>query len=89
MCYQTYIEHLCVDSSADSSADSSVGCVPAVNPGKAAIPVNTAQFRASLWTNMEKLMDSIYSACAQVRKQGVKPSSSILLDVQERQKTDG
>ena len=72
MCY-LYIEHLCVD----SSADSSVGCVPAVNPGKAAIPVNTAQFRASLWTNMEKLMDSIYSACAQVRKQGVKPSSSI------------
>jgi predicted nucleotidyltransferase len=28
---------------------------------------NTAAFRASLWTNMEKLMDSIYSSCAQVQ----------------------
>ncbi|KAL3853402.1 hypothetical protein ACJMK2_016944 [Sinanodonta woodiana] len=38
-------------------------------PGRAAMPVtgNTAQFRASLWTNMEKLMDSIYSTCAQVQ----------------------
>ncbi|XP_023932212.1 conserved oligomeric Golgi complex subunit 5 [Lingula anatina] len=38
-------------------------------PGKAAIPAtgNTAMFRANLWTNMEKLMDNIYSACAQVQ----------------------
>ncbi|KAK3103853.1 hypothetical protein FSP39_022425, partial [Pinctada imbricata] len=37
-------------------------------PGKAAMPVtgNTAAFRASLWTNMEKMMDSIYAACSQV-----------------------
>lgn len=37
-------------------------------PGRAAMPVtgNTAAFRASLWTNMEKLMDNIYAACAQV-----------------------
>jgi len=27
---------------------------------------NTAALRATLWTNMEKLMDSIYSVCAQV-----------------------
>ncbi|KAK7101689.1 conserved oligomeric Golgi complex subunit 5-like isoform X2 [Littorina saxatilis] len=38
-------------------------------PGRAAMPMpgNTAAMRASLWTNMEKLMDSIYSACAQVQ----------------------
>ncbi|XP_052679211.1 conserved oligomeric Golgi complex subunit 5-like isoform X3 [Crassostrea angulata] len=38
-------------------------------PGRAAMPVtgNTAAFRASLWTNMEKLMDNIYAACAQVQ----------------------
>ncbi|KAL8566375.1 hypothetical protein ACOMHN_049333 [Nucella lapillus] len=38
-------------------------------PGRAAMPApgNTAAMRASLWTNMEKLMDSIYSACAQVQ----------------------
>ena len=37
-------------------------------PGVAAMPTpgNTAQFRASLWSNMEKLMDGIYSYCAQV-----------------------
>lgn len=42
--------------------------LPAGGPGRAAMPVpgNTAALRASLWTNMEKLMDSIYSACAQV-----------------------
>ncbi|XP_076469307.1 conserved oligomeric Golgi complex subunit 5-like [Babylonia areolata] len=38
-------------------------------PGRAAMPApgNTAAMRASLWTSMEKLMDSIYSACAQVQ----------------------
>ena len=30
-------------------------------------PGNTAAFRATLWTNMEKLMDTIYSTCAQVK----------------------
>ena len=38
----------------------------ATGPGKAAVPINTAQFRAALWTNMERLMDNIYSSCAQV-----------------------
>ncbi|XP_064633908.1 conserved oligomeric Golgi complex subunit 5-like [Lineus longissimus] len=38
-------------------------------PGRASLPAtgNTAAFRASLWTNMEKLMDNIYSSCAQVQ----------------------
>ncbi|XP_068132384.1 conserved oligomeric Golgi complex subunit 5 isoform X2 [Hyperolius riggenbachi] len=38
-------------------------------PGRAAMPQpgNTAAFRAALWTNMEKLMDQIYSACVQVQ----------------------
>ncbi|KAJ8301246.1 hypothetical protein KUTeg_020233 [Tegillarca granosa] len=38
-------------------------------PGKAAMPLtgNTAAFRATLWTNMEKLMDSIYATCAQIQ----------------------
>ncbi|XP_030636205.1 conserved oligomeric Golgi complex subunit 5 [Chanos chanos] len=38
-------------------------------PGRAAMPTpgNTAAFRAALWTNLEKLMDNIYSACAQVQ----------------------
>ncbi|KAJ7407104.1 component of oligomeric golgi complex 5 [Willisornis vidua] len=38
-------------------------------PGRAAMPTpgNTAAFRAALWTNMEKLMDQIYSACGQVQ----------------------
>lgn len=37
-------------------------------PGSASMPApgNTAAFRAALWTNMERLMDSIYSSCAQV-----------------------
>ncbi|XP_071486202.1 conserved oligomeric Golgi complex subunit 5-like [Diadema antillarum] len=37
-------------------------------PGKAAMPApgNTAAFRATLWTNLEKLMDQIYAACGQV-----------------------
>ncbi|XP_074644447.1 conserved oligomeric Golgi complex subunit 5-like [Tubulanus polymorphus] len=38
-------------------------------PGKASMPVTgtNAAFRAGLWTNLEKLMDNIYSACAQVQ----------------------
>ncbi|CAG5125041.1 unnamed protein product, partial [Candidula unifasciata] len=38
-------------------------------PGRAAMPTpgNAATLRANLWTNMEKLMDNIYSACAQVQ----------------------
>ncbi|XP_022527248.2 conserved oligomeric Golgi complex subunit 5 [Astyanax mexicanus] len=38
-------------------------------PGRAVIPIpgNTATFRAALWTNLEKLMDHICSACSQVQ----------------------
>ncbi|XP_043944475.1 conserved oligomeric Golgi complex subunit 5 [Protopterus annectens] len=38
-------------------------------PGRAAMPTpgNTAAFRATLWTNMEKLMDQICAACGQVQ----------------------
>ncbi|XP_073184558.1 conserved oligomeric Golgi complex subunit 5 isoform X2 [Lepidochelys kempii] len=38
-------------------------------PGRAVMPTpgNTAAFRAALWTNMEKLMDQICAACAQVQ----------------------
>ncbi|CAI9719984.1 conserved oligomeric Golgi complex subunit 5 [Octopus vulgaris] len=38
-------------------------------PGRALMPVtgNTAAYRANLWTNMEKLMDNIYAACAQIQ----------------------
>ncbi|XP_066266073.1 conserved oligomeric Golgi complex subunit 5-like isoform X1 [Branchiostoma lanceolatum] len=38
-------------------------------PGRAAMPAmgNTAMFRATLWTNLEKLMDHIYAACSQVQ----------------------
>ncbi|XP_071153138.1 conserved oligomeric Golgi complex subunit 5-like isoform X1 [Mytilus edulis] len=38
-------------------------------PGRATMPMtgNTAAFRATLWTNMEKLMDNIYASCAQVQ----------------------
>ena len=35
-------------------------------PGMASMPSNTAAYRATLWTNMEKLMDSIYSSFSQV-----------------------
>ncbi|KAK2155274.1 hypothetical protein LSH36_244g03005 [Paralvinella palmiformis] len=34
-------------------------------PGMASMPSNTAAYRATLWTNMEKLMDSIYSSFSQ------------------------
>lgn len=36
-------------------------------PGRTALPTNTAAFRAALWTNMEKVMDSIYNSCAQMQ----------------------
>uniref|UniRef100_A0A8C5KX04 Conserved oligomeric Golgi complex subunit 5 n=1 Tax=Jaculus jaculus TaxID=51337 RepID=A0A8C5KX04_JACJA len=38
-------------------------------PGRSTMPApgNTAAFRASLWTNMEKLMDHICAACGQVQ----------------------
>lgn len=37
-------------------------------PGRAVLPTpgSTAQFRAALWTNLEKLMDQICAACRQV-----------------------
>ena len=40
-------------------------------PGKATMPApgNIAVFRATLWTNMEKVMDNIHSACTQVMQQ--------------------
>ncbi|KAF6085592.1 component of oligomeric golgi complex 5 [Phyllostomus discolor] len=38
-------------------------------PGRSTLPApgNTAAFRASLWTNMEKLMDHICTVCGQVQ----------------------
>ena len=41
---------------------------PPGGPGRAAMPTpgNTATWRATLWTRMEKLMDAIYSKCGQV-----------------------
>ncbi|KAG1656205.1 Conserved oligomeric Golgi complex subunit 5 [Nymphon striatum] len=38
-------------------------------PGHAAIPTigNTASFRAALWTNIEKMMDKIYSNCGNIQ----------------------
>ncbi|KAJ0057669.1 hypothetical protein NL108_011593, partial [Boleophthalmus pectinirostris] len=38
-------------------------------PGRAMLPTpgTTAQFRAALWTNLEKLMDQICAACRQVQ----------------------
>ncbi|KAK6993674.1 conserved oligomeric Golgi complex subunit 5 [Biomphalaria glabrata] len=38
-------------------------------PGRAAMPApsNIPVLRANMWTNMEKLMDNIYSACVQVQ----------------------
>jgi len=44
-----------------------LGVVP---PGRASgisLTGNTASFRASLWTNLEKLADSIYTIYSQVR----------------------
>ncbi|KAH3880912.1 hypothetical protein DPMN_004834, partial [Dreissena polymorpha] len=56
----------CLDVTALSSQQT--GPQGKVGPGRASMPVtgNTAAMRATLWTNMEKLMDNIYSACAQV-----------------------
>ncbi|XP_033647188.1 conserved oligomeric Golgi complex subunit 5-like [Asterias rubens] len=38
-------------------------------PGRASMPMtgNTATFRATLWTNLSKLMDQIYATCGQVQ----------------------
>uniref|UniRef100_A0A8C6BLR9 Conserved oligomeric Golgi complex subunit 5 n=1 Tax=Monodon monoceros TaxID=40151 RepID=A0A8C6BLR9_MONMO len=38
-------------------------------PGRSTMPApgNTAAFRASLWTNMEKLVDHIFTVCGQVQ----------------------
>jgi len=38
-------------------------------PGRVSMPVtgSSPAFRAALWTNMEKLMDQIFSSCAQVQ----------------------
>uniref|UniRef100_A0A8C3WP07 Conserved oligomeric Golgi complex subunit 5 n=1 Tax=Catagonus wagneri TaxID=51154 RepID=A0A8C3WP07_9CETA len=38
-------------------------------PGRSTMPMpgNTAVFRASLWTNMEKLVDHIFTVCGQVQ----------------------
>ncbi|XP_021370975.1 conserved oligomeric Golgi complex subunit 5-like [Mizuhopecten yessoensis] len=59
----------CLDMQALSQQQSSAIGSRGGGPGKAAMPVtgNTAAFRALLWTNMEKLMDSIYASCAQVQ----------------------
>ncbi|XP_059152670.1 conserved oligomeric Golgi complex subunit 5-like [Physella acuta] len=56
----------CLDIQALSMAQGTAG---RGGPGRAAMPSpgNTAVLRANLWTNMEKLMDNIYSACAQVQ----------------------
>lgn len=68
-CYDTL--HRSVRSCLDVTALSQQQSFSAAKggPGRAAMPVpgNTAAMRASLWTNMEKLMDSIYSACSQVQ----------------------
>ncbi|XP_073921079.1 conserved oligomeric Golgi complex subunit 5 isoform X3 [Castor canadensis] len=47
----------------------SQSAVRAGGPGRSTMPTpgNTAAFRASLWTNMEKLMDLICAACGQVQ----------------------
>ena len=52
-------------------------------------PGNTAAFRATLWTNMEKLMDTIYSTCAQVNKMrlrlGVQNECSCYMQIKDVQ----
>ncbi|XP_077614462.1 conserved oligomeric Golgi complex subunit 5 [Crocuta crocuta] len=47
----------------------SQSAVRAGGPGRSTMPTpgNTAAFRASLWTNMEKLVDHICTACGQVQ----------------------
>lgn len=51
------------------SAQSQAGPTSRGAPGRALMPApgNTAAFRASLWTSMEKVIDHIYSACSKVR----------------------
>ncbi|PIK54910.1 putative conserved oligomeric Golgi complex subunit 5 [Apostichopus japonicus] len=41
---------------------------PMRGPGRASMPApgNTAAFRATLWTNLEKLMDQLYATCGQI-----------------------
>lgn len=46
------------------------GNMPIKNaPGRAAIPTigNSASFRATLWTNMENLMDQMFTACSHIQ----------------------
>lgn len=50
-------------------ADSAnAGAKKGQTPGKSALPAlgHTSQFRAALWTNLEKLMDEIYSTIIQI-----------------------
>lgn len=58
-CVQEALDHNTLSQAANSSAG---------GPGRAAMPTpgNTAAWRATLWTRMEQLMDSIFSACGQV-----------------------
>lgn len=58
-CVQEALDHNTLSQAAHSSAG---------GPGRAAMPTpgNTAAWRATLWTRMEQLMDSIFSACGQV-----------------------
>lgn len=58
-CVQEALDHNTLSQAAHSSAG---------GPGRAAMPTpgNTAAWRATLWTRLEQLMDSIFSACGQV-----------------------
>ncbi|KAM7439206.1 Conserved oligomeric Golgi complex subunit [Porites harrisoni] len=58
-CVQEALDHNTLSQAAHSSAG---------GPGRAAMPTpgNTAAWRATLWTRMEQLMDSIFSACGQI-----------------------
>ncbi|CAH3028612.1 unnamed protein product, partial [Porites evermanni] len=58
----------CVQEALDSNTLSQAAHSSAGGPGRAAMPApgNTAAWRATLWTRMEQLMDSIFSACGQV-----------------------
>lgn len=58
-CVQEALDHNTLSQAAHSSAG---------GPGRAAMPTpgNTAAWRATLWTRLEQLMDSIFSTCGQV-----------------------
>lgn len=58
----------CVQEALDPNTLSQAAHSSAGGPGRAAMPApgNTAAWRATLWTRMEQLMDSIFSACGQV-----------------------